>query len=124
MPTRAPTPCRHPGCAALLSEPGYCDAHRVAMHRDYGRARRGFDTELGFYQSRRWRAVRAAFLRDNPLCAACSTAGRVVAAVVVDHIQPLKAGGARFDSSNHQALCQSCHNRKTARETAAGRKTP
>lgn len=124
MPTRAPTPCRRPGCGALLNKPGYCDAHRVAMHRDYGRARRAFDTELGFYQSREWRLVRAAFLRANPLCAACSAAGRVVVAVVVDHVQPIKTGGARFDRTNHQSLCLSCHNRKTARETAAARMTP
>lgn len=56
MPKSAPTPCRHPGCGAVLATPGYCDAHRVAVHRDYGRARRGFDTERGFYQSAAWRA--------------------------------------------------------------------
>ena len=62
MPRKAPTPCRYPGCAAVLGTPGYCDRHRVAAHRDYGRARRGFDAEIGFYQSAQWRAVRAAFL--------------------------------------------------------------
>lgn len=123
MPTRAPTPCRFPGCAAVVPAPGYCDQHRVAVHRDYGRARRGFDTEIGFYQSARWRAVRAAFLREHPLCGACAARGRVVPAVVADHVVPLKDGGARFDAVNLQALCISCHNRKTARESA-GRRTP
>ena len=121
MAKRAPTPCRYPGCAAVLATPGYCDRHRVAVHRDYGRARRGFDTEVGFYQSAAWRAVRAAFLREHPVCGVCAGRGRVVAAVVVDHVVPLKDGGARFDWENLAALCVPDHNRKTARETAARR---
>jgi 5-methylcytosine-specific restriction protein A len=118
MPRAAPTPCRHPGCGAVLTTPGYCDTHRAGVHRDYGRARRGFDTELGFYQSAAWRAVRAAFLRDHPLCVQCAARGRVVAAVVVDHVVPIKDGGARFDMTQCQALCVSHHNAKSARERA------
>ena len=121
MPRKAPTPCRYPGCAAVLATPGYCDRHRVAVHRDYGRARRGFDTELGFYKSAQWRAVRAVFLREHPVCGLCAARGRVVAAVVVDHVVPVKDGGARFDAANLQALCVTCHNRKTAQETARKR---
>jgi 5-methylcytosine-specific restriction protein A len=102
----------------VVTPPGYCDVHRAQQHRDYGRARRGFDTELGFYQSAAWRGVRAAFLRANPLCLLCNARGRLVAAKVVDHITPLKAGGERVDASNLQGLCVSCHNAKTARETA------
>lgn len=118
MPFRAPTPCRHPGCGAVLTTPGYCDAHSAEQHRDYGRARRGFDTERGFYQSAAWRAVRAAFLRAHPLCRLCETRGLLVAAMAVDHITPIKDGGERFDWINLQGLCVSCHNAKTARETA------
>lgn len=121
MPLAAPTPCRHPGCGAVLAKPGYCDAHRVAVHRDYGRARRGFDTERGFYQSAAWRAVRAAFLREHSVCTRCQGHGRVVVAVVADHVLPLKNGGARLDWANLQALCVPCHNRKTAGETAKRR---
>ena len=121
MPLRAPTPCRQPGCGAVLTTPGYCDAHRVARHRDYGRARRGFDTELGFYQSAAWRAVRAAFLRAHPVCRLCAARGLLVAARVVDHDTPIKDGGAKYDESNLQCLCTSCHNAKTARETASRR---
>ena len=122
MPRKAPTPCRYPGCAAVLGTPGYCDRHRVAAHRDYGRARRGFDAEIGFYQSAQWRAVRAAFLREHALCGACAARGRVVAAVVADHVVPVKDGGARYDWANLAALCVADHNAKTARETAAKRK--
>ena len=121
MPFKAPTPCRHPGCAAVLTTHGYCDAHRAEIHRDYGRARRRFDSEIGFYQSAAWRAVRAAFLREHPTCVRCAQQGRVVAAVVVDHVVPLKDGGARFDWASLQGLCIACHIAKTARETAQRR---
>jgi 5-methylcytosine-specific restriction protein A len=78
-----------------MAKPGYCEAHFPLIHRDYGRARRGFDAEVGFYQSRDWRTLRS--------------------------VVPLKDGGARFDRANLQPLCVSCHNRKTARETAGRR---
>ena len=124
MPRSAPTPCRHPGCPEVLAKPGYCDRHSALVHRGYGRARRGFDSERNFYQSVRWRSVRAAFLREHPTCKACSALGYIAAAVVADHVQPLKDGGERFGWQNLQPLCVSCHNRKTARETAAKRYTP
>ena len=121
MPRSAPTPCRYPGCAEVVAVPGYCDGHRPLIHRDYGRARRGFDAEVGFYQSKDWRVLRAAVLRESPLCVVCKAKERLIAAGVVDHVVPLKDGGARFDRANLQPLCVSCHNRKTARETAGRR---
>jgi 5-methylcytosine-specific restriction enzyme A len=124
MPRRVPTPCRYPGCGAVLATPGFCPQHRASVHRDYGRARLGFDAEVGFYQSRQWRLVRAAFLREHPLCGACRERGGLIPARVVDHVVPVKDGGARYLASNLQALCVSCHNRKTARETAGRRSLP
>ena len=121
MPKSAPTPCRYPGCAQVLNTPGYCAQHQTKVHRDYSRARKGFDTELGFYQSARWRNIRAAVLRDNPLCCGCQTKGVLQLAKVVDHIVPIKLGGERFERSNLQGLCVPCHNAKTASETAASR---
>ncbi|NVO05715.1 MAG: HNH endonuclease [Rhodoferax sp.] len=108
----------------MLSTPGYCDAHRPLAHRDYGRVRRGFDAEVGFYQSRQWRALRAAYLREHPLCCVCGGNGFLVPARVVDHVLPIKDGGARFDACNLQSLCVPCHNRKTARETGSRRRPP
>lgn len=116
MSRSAPTPCRHPSCAAVVETPGYCATHQPLVHRDYGRARRGFDAEVGFYQSSRWRALRATVLREQPLCCACAESGLLVAAQVVDHVRPIKRGGERFDRANLQSLCVSCHNRKTAIE--------
>ena len=116
MPQRAPTPCRQPGCMKVVAIPGYCDEHRAQQHRDYGRARRSFDAEVGFYNSKRWREVRSAFLREHPICVVCEASGMLTPAVVVDHIWPIKRGGARFDGLNLQSLCIRHHNAKTMRE--------
>jgi 5-methylcytosine-specific restriction protein A len=117
MPYAAPTPCRQPGCAAVVSIPGFCDAHRAQQHRDYGRARVRFDAELGFYASMQWRHTRSAFLVRNPVCVNCDSRDRVTVASVVDHVEPIKSGGPRFDWANLQALCVPCHNRKTRLES-------
>jgi 5-methylcytosine-specific restriction endonuclease McrA len=44
----------------------------------------------------------------------CKTCDR--AANEVDHVTPLRDGGAKYDLENLQALCKSCHSRKTAAE--------
>lgn len=60
--------------------------------------------------TRRWEVERAAFLRLNRKCCRCSAE-----AVVVDHIVPHKGDDRLFwDRSNWQAMCSTCHNRKTA----------
>ena len=37
------------------------------------------------------------YVLPHPLCTHCVARGRVVTAVVADHVVPLKDGGARFD---------------------------
>ncbi len=71
-------------------------------------SKRGYD--------RRWTRLRRWFLARHPLCAHCLADGRTTTATEVDHVQPLRDGGARLDQTNLQALCKSCHSRKTARE--------
>jgi 5-methylcytosine-specific restriction protein A len=60
-----------------------------------------------------WRRYRVWFLRRNPLCVQCGQP-----AAHVDHIVPVVNGQAHplfWEYTNHQALCPSCHNQKTAR---------
>jgi HNH endonuclease len=57
--------------------------------------------------TRRWRAMRAEQLRRHPICEFCHRAR----AVEVDHVVPRSQGG---DDTRLQALCHSCHARKTA----------
>ena len=63
------------------------------------------------YWTNKWRKARAAFLGMNPLCAECSRL-----ASVVDHITPVREGGAFYDMENWQPLCTSCHAKKSGRE--------
>lgn len=123
MPRKAPTPCRHPGCAVVLAVPGYCDQHRGIQHRDYDRTRRS-EPERAFYKSVAWQRTREAYLRAHPLCCACEAKGLTVAARAVDHIVPIKSGGERLDWRNLQALCIPCHNRKTTGEWQSRRRMP
>ena len=69
-----------------------------------------------FYNSRAWRNCRKLFLELNPLCKHCDVVGLTEPAKVVDHIVPINKGGDRFNYDNLQALCVSCHNKKSARD--------
>jgi 5-methylcytosine-specific restriction endonuclease McrA len=59
-----------------------------------------------------WEKVRAAVLRDEPLCRPCRARGRVTAATAVDHIRP-RARGGTDDRENLQPICAACHEAKT-----------
>lgn len=70
----------------------------------YGRA---------IYRTKRWQAVRQMVRRrDGWKCVQCSSEGRLE----VDHIKPIRDGGAAYDMANLQCLCRSCHSQKTAAE--------
>lgn len=109
MPSAAPRPCANPACSKLVGK-GYCDACAVRVQavepaRPSAHAR-GYDSK--------WTAFRAAFLVRHPLCARCPVP---TPATVVDHVVPHKGDRKLFwKKGNHQALCKSCHDRKTATE--------
>lgn len=67
------------------------------------------------YRSQRWRALRIEVLRrDGFRCCACGARGRLE----VDHIEPVKTAPERaWELGNLQALCRSCHTRKTRSES-------
>lgn len=80
-------------------------------------ARRGYGYE--------WQKRRIAYLARNPWCRGAPDlhGGRPFwwhRATEVDHITPLRLGGAD-DDSNLQPLCKSAHSTKTALESAARR---
>jgi len=119
MPSKAPTPCRHPGCRALVASPGYCVDHArddIGWQSD---KRRGTRHERGYGSA--WTKLRALILRrDGGLCQPCLRTRRVTRASQVDHIKP-KAEGGTDDESNLQSICDACHKAKTARESARAR---
>lgn len=51
------------------------------------------------------------YLRRHPACMECDTI-----AAVIDHIKPVNQGGSIWDENNLQAMCKSCHDKKTAKE--------
>jgi 5-methylcytosine-specific restriction endonuclease McrA len=69
-----------------------------------------------FYHTNRWRKLRIEHFKINPLCVICNKQNRTTLAKVLDHITPVRLGGSIWDSNNHQGLCESCHNSKSALE--------
>lgn len=86
---------------------------KLERDRDYQRNRDPITRAL--YRSKRWQTERAAYLHDHPLCVECKRHDLIRPASVVDHIDPHGGNDLVFwDRSRWQALCPSCHGRKTA----------
>ena len=111
MPTAAPTACSHGGCANYAASGSKCREHASSDNQQRGTATaRGYDAH--------WRRLRHLVLLDEPLCASCLSRGRYTPANEVDHIVPIAVAPARrLDRTNLQALCKTCHSRKTMEET-------
>lgn len=63
-----------------------------------------------------WQRTRAAHLREHPLCADCLEEGRVAAAEHVHHVAKVAdRPDLLHDPNNLRSLCESHHNRRTAR---------
>lgn len=106
-PLAAPHPCAEPGCPSLVRGQPRCPAHEGQNDRRRGTAHeRGYDA--------RWRKYRKRYLTEQPLCVICAEGGRVVQAVVVDHVRAHKGDQALFwDPRNHRAVCARHHNERT-----------
>ena len=81
----------------------------IPLHQPLARQDKRPSASIRGY-NKRWKAIRDAFIRSNPLCAECSERGRTVLAVVVHHVRP-KAEGGGDEAANLRALCVSCHER-------------
>ena len=96
-------PCKVRTCSGRATHGRYCADHAHLGRRRDDRpsaARRGYD--------RKWRRIRAAFIKANPYCAVCGAPTEEV-----DHIIPRAVGGSN-DWSNLQPLCKIHHSQKTA----------
>lgn len=124
MASAAQRECRNPSCR-LLTTDSYCDKHQKNTNKQqYDRARNANDPERKRRNSPRWRLLRqeirardryckiAAWLKArNPDAATCDGLSPTQ---VVDHIIPVRAGGAEWDPDNLQGGCKADHDYKTA----------
>jgi 5-methylcytosine-specific restriction protein A len=117
MPWACKTICTKPGCGVLVPKPGLCAVHLAELRKDQNdrRAKRQ-DPSDKFYHTAQWQRLRASVLTAQPLCRTCEEQGLVVAAILVDHIVPVKDGGPMWDTANLQPLCNLCHERKSVDE--------
>lgn len=111
----------------MASRPTYLKSGAAQLGAAGGKRARGRAYNMArpadvkaFYDSRRWRNVRKRVLARDPVCV---TPGCGQIATDVDHIRPIREGGALLDGSNLQALCHGCHTRKTVREGGGGSNT-
>mgnify|MGYP001191786089 CR=1 FL=1 len=87
---------------------------KTSLPYETERATRPTEFERGYGYD--WSRYRKWYLRHNPFCVTC---GRM--ADLVDHIRPMRYGGSRMDTANHQALCRECHATKSKAEEAVAR---
>ncbi|WP_293006856.1 HNH endonuclease signature motif containing protein [Nitrosomonas sp.] len=105
-----------------------CDKHKNTDRKAYDHVR-GSSADRGY--GHKWRKARDLYLGKNQCCVKCESLGFVENAVIVDHKIPPKLKEAKdngdpdririseklmWDRKNWQALCKSCHDRKTATE--------
>lgn len=70
--------------------------------------RRGSSAERGY--THRWSKAARTFRSRHPLCLGCEAAGLIVAAELVDHVEPHKGDSDKFwDTSKWQSSCRWHH---------------
>jgi 5-methylcytosine-specific restriction enzyme A len=106
---KALAPCSVSGCPTLTR------TNRCEKHEREADLKRGTSVERGY--DHRWRKVRAAFIRANPVCQ--DPEGCIADATDVDHID---GEGPRGDNSpeNLRSLCHHHHSRRTAEDQPGG----
>ena len=116
--------CAAPGCPEYTKSDRYCAEHQPKQAtRPRGEAQRKYDRtrpsrhKLGY--GSKWDKARAKFLKQHPRCARCPKPS-----TDVDHIKPWKVNGRKnwslfWSVANWQALCHSCHSKKTRAESSA-----
>ncbi|MDX7988869.1 HNH endonuclease [Xenorhabdus sp. 12] len=111
MPWQPLKRCSYPNCRERVKS-GRCKQHQREVRRQQDK-QRGTRTQRGY--SNQWGRYRLHYLKANPLCVHCLPQGIYTPASIVDHIIPIQGDTdvLFWPASNHQALCQTCHNRKT-----------
>lgn len=125
------TPCRFPGCRALLDKGGYCQAH--AHHakqssRNYDKKRRSdpvLSLAAKIRDSARWKRVRLIKITNNPLCedpfGDHAKANTTATATQVHHIKPAATNdNEAYELENLMSVCTRCHSKIESRVRRQG----
>jgi len=121
VPAAPRKPCRKPGCKTLTLG-SFCEAHTVQRETVQREQRIRYDNERGTATERgynsKWARYSKQYRLENPLCAICEKAEKLVLAQCVDHIVPVTGPDDPlfWEPTNHQGLCNTCHSIKTATE--------
>lgn len=109
MPWKPKTQCCHGGCSGLAVKDGRCEKHKKNEYATYD-CNRGTPVERGY--NAQWNKARVIYLRQHPVCVECGKAAQCV-----DHMKPHRGNMNLFwDEKNWQAMCNSCHSIKTAKD--------
>uniref|UniRef100_UPI0040475BDE HNH endonuclease n=1 Tax=Shewanella sp. TaxID=50422 RepID=UPI0040475BDE len=119
--------CSQPCCKLVATKDGRCELHQLKqLPSNTVRSQDRSSTTVNnhIYQSTKWRKLRARKFKEQPLCEHCYKLNIITPTDVIDHIVAIIDDDTlAYTYSNLQALCHSCHNIKTAKETKA-RKYP
>ena len=111
--------CVASGCGVVIQRGPRCAKHtkpvKMAQHTDK-RKGRATANERGY--GHKWRKARLSYLKRHPLCVNCLSCSITTPSNEVDHI--IRHSGDDdplfWDRTNWQALCKSCHSKKTREE--------
>lgn len=110
MPNAAKRICNR--CRTIVDGP----CPRCTKARAKTSTKRGTTSERGYDSI--WRKMSERFRAEHPLCGKCAEANIVRASECVDHVIPHEGKPELlYNWDNLQALCWSCHSRKTRKET-------
>ena len=100
--------CAQPGCPMQVAR-GRCPSHARLLEQQ-----RPNRVVRRWYYTARWARLRAQVL--VAACYTCAVCGFVQLALDVDHIRKHNGDPQKFwDRANLQALCSTCHAKKTKR---------
>ena len=83
------------------------DGRRIEQGR-FGARRRKTIKPKSRYYDHAWQQMSKRWLAGHDICEWCGSRDDLT----VDHIVPLRLGGAKLDPDNLQPLCRSCNNEK------------
>lgn len=104
MPKKPPLPCREYGCPNDAKKDGYCSEHWQPRSKKYPK-------KTDPIYSGHWQKVRAAYLRQYPICNRCEHS-----ATIVHHIEEIENGGDPYNWDNLESLCRDCHEKEHVRK--------